>query len=285
MLKLTNITKTYSDGTQALKNITLSLPAGMVGLLGPNGAGKSSLMRTLACLQRPDQGKIIFDDFNSLKEPDRLRSQLGYLPQYFGGYPGMSCAALLEHMGCLKGVARDKLKSQIDELLVLTNLTPVANKKVSTLSGGTRQRFGIAQALLGNPRLIIMDEPTSGLDPAERERLHNLLVSISDERLILLSTHIVEDIENLCRHVAIINQGEILDSGCVQTLIKPLREHIWQTPSLPDKSSEGKILSRSYRFGKPNFRIFCHTQPNPEAVKVEANLQDRYFYELNQSGI
>lgn len=280
MLSISQLSVTYADGTQALRNINLQLPSGMVGLLGPNGAGKSTLMRALACLQPPDTGQIAFAGIDVLQQPQALRQQLGYLPQHFGVYPHMSCYALLLHMAVLKGIHdRAEQKQQIDSLLQLTNLSAVANKSVATFSGGMRQRFGIAQALLGNPRLLIMDEPTAGLDPAERERLHALLVHISRDKLILLSTHIVEDIENLCPFVALINHGQIVESGAVPDLLTPLQGHVWQTPLRPDDSST--LLSASYRFGVPTYRLFSQQQPCAAAVPVAATLQDRYFFELS----
>ena len=282
MLSIKQLSVTYADGTQALQDINLQLPAGMVGLLGPNGAGKSTLMRSLATLQQPDSGQISFDGLDVIAEPDSLRQQLGYLPQYFGVYPHMSCIALLRHMAVLKGIHnKAEQQQQIDSLLELTNLSSVAKKPVASFSGGMRQRFGIAQALLGNPKLLIMDEPTAGLDPAERERLHALLVSISRQKLILLSTHIVEDIENLCPYVALIAQGRIVESGAVQSLIAPLQGRVWQTASAPDNS--GKILSASYRYGLPLYRLLSERQPCADAVAVDATLQDRYFFELNQT--
>ncbi|MGO4891947.1 ABC transporter ATP-binding protein [Flavobacterium sp. W21_SRS_FM6] len=283
MLCIRQLSLSYADGTQALCDINLQLPTGMVGLLGPNGAGKSSLMRTLACLQTPDKGSIHFANIDVLKHPMAVRQQLGYLPQYFGVYTNMSCYALLQHMAILKGINDSThQKQQINALLELTNLSTVAHKHVSTFSGGMRQRFGIAQALLGNPSLLIMDEPTAGLDPAERERLHALLVTISQDKLILLSTHIVEDIENLCPFVALINEGHIVESGAVQSLLAPLQGSVWQSPRRP--SSDRHILSESYRFGLPLYRILAQQQPNAEAMPVEANLQDRYFYELAKKG-
>ena len=224
---------------------------------------------------------MIFDGIDFRKTPEQLRQVLGYLPQYFGVYPHMTCLALLEHMAILKGVDKAKRQQQIPELLALTNLTDVAHKKVVTFSGGMRQRFGIAQALLGDPKIIIMDEPTAGLDPVERERLHNLLVVISKEKLVLLSTHIVEDIENLCHHVALIFKGEVIDSADVKSLISPLEGCIWQTSSEPQLTGEAKVLSKSYRFGQPSLRIYSNTKPSTDAVLVEATLQDRYFFELN----
>ena len=279
MLTIHQLSVTYADGTRALQDINLQLPAGMVGLLGPNGAGKSTLMRTLATLQKPDSGQIQFADLDVLQQPDNLRQQLGYLPQYFGVYPHMSCMALLQHMAVLKGIHnKTEQQQQIDTLLQLTNLSAVAKKQVASFSGGMRQRFGIAQALLGNPRLLIMDEPTAGLDPAERERLHALLVTISQHKLILLSTHIVEDIENLCPFVALINQGQIVQSGPVASLLAPLQGRIWQSPLRPDDSST--LLSESYRFGVPTYRLLSQQQPCAAAVPVAATLQDRYFFEL-----
>ena len=280
MLTIKNINKKYADGTHALKDVSLSLPSGMIGLLGPNGAGKSSLMRTLACLQTPDDGEMIFDGIDLRKKPDELRNILGYLPQYFGVYPHMSCQALLEHMAILKGVDKTVRSEQIASLLELTNLADVAHKKVATFSGGMRQRFGIAQALLGNPKIIIMDEPTAGLDPVERERLHSLLVAISREKLVILSTHIVEDIENLCHHVALLIKGEVIDSADVKTLIAPLDGCIWQTHIEPLLENGAKILSKSYRFGEPSLRIYSKNKPTKDASLVEASLQDRYFFEL-----
>jgi len=280
MLTINNLNNKYADGTHALKNISLHFPTGMIGLLGPNGAGKSSLMRTLACLQTPDNGQMNFDGIDLRKSPDELRKILGYLPQHFGVYPHMSCQALLEHMAILKGVDKAKSVKQIVSLLELTNLTDVAHKKVANFSGGMRQRFGIAQALLGDPKIIIMDEPTSGLDPVERERLHALLVAISKEKLVILSTHIVEDIENLCHHVALLIKGEVIDSADVKTLISPLEGCIWQTHTEPDPESDIQILSKSYRFGEPSLRIYSKIKPTFDASLVEASLQDRYFFEL-----
>jgi ABC-2 type transport system ATP-binding protein len=284
MLTIHQLSVTYADGTRALQNINLQLPAGMVGLLGPNGAGKSTLMRTLASLQKPDGGQIQFADLDVLQQPDSLRRQLGYLPQYFGVYPHMSCYALLQHIAVLKGIHnKAEQQQQIDSLLQLTNLSGVAKKQVATFSGGMRQRFGIAQALLGNPKLLILDEPTAGLDPSERERLHALLVNISHDKLILLSTHIVEDIENLCPFVALINQGQIVQSGAVPSLLAPLQGRIWQSPQQPADSS--KLLSESYRFGIPTYRLLSQQQPCAAAEPVAATLQDRYFFELQNKAI
>lgn len=282
MLSIKQLSVTYADGTKALQDINLQLPAGMVGLLGPNGAGKSTLMRTLATLQQPDSGQIEFDGIDITAQPHNLRQQLGYLPQHFGVYPHMSCIALLQHMAVLKGIHNNaEQQQQIANLLELTNLSEVAKKPVASFSGGMRQRFGIAQALLGNPRLLILDEPTAGLDPAERERLHALLVNISRDKLILLSTHIVEDIENLCPYVALINQGRIVASGAVQSLIAPLQGRVWQSASRP--ADERSILSSSYRYGLPIYRQLSEQPPCADAVAVSATLQDRYFFALQNA--
>ncbi|RYV03979.1 hypothetical protein SOPP22_00755 [Shewanella sp. OPT22] len=283
MLTVKNLNKTYSDGTQALKEVNLELPSGMIGLLGPNGAGKSSLMRTLACLQHADSGSITFNDIDVLNSPNTLRSVLGYLPQYFGVYPHMSCQALLEHIAVLKGLSHAEIKQQTSELLDITNLTQAANKKVSRFSGGMRQRFGIAQALLGKPQLLIMDEPTAGLDPLERERLHDVLVNVSEQKLVLLSTHIVEDIENLCHHAALINKGTITDSHSISQLINPLNDSVWTVPIdsvLPDTSV---VLNKQYHFGQPSLRVFNKTSPCVDAIPVSACLQDRYFLEQSEA--
>ena len=286
MLTLSNVNKTYRDGTQALNNITINFPTGMVGLLGPNGAGKSTLMRTIAGLQSADNGTITFNDIDVLNNPDELRKTLGYLPQEFGVYPNMSCIALLEHMAILKGLTPTQRQQQIPELLELTNLAKSAKKSVANFSGGMKQRFGIAQALLGDPKLIIMDEPTAGLDPMERERLNNVLVNISQDKLILLSTHIVEDVENLCNHVALQFNGEILVNGEIPELLAPLDGCVWEsstsldTQTLNGENASAHILSKSFTYGKPNYRIYSEKQPTADSSLTRATLQDRYFFEL-----
>ena len=277
MLTMNQVSKTYSDGTKALDNISLTLPSGMVGLLGPNGAGKSSLMRTVACLQAPDSGQITFNNTDVQQSPQRLREQLGYLPQSFGVYPHMSCLALLHHIAALKHIPRVQAAQQIEELLTLTNLTEFAKKRVSTFSGGMRQRFGIAQALLGDPKLLIMDEPTAGLDPQERQRLHSVLIRLSQHKLVLLSTHIVEDIEHLCPHAAIMMQGAIVDSGAMPALIAPMLNNVWETPAKP---STGVLLGERYHFGQSVWRVYHHEKPAADARACQATLQDRYFLEL-----
>lgn len=299
MIQISNLIKTYPDGTQALKGINLDLPTGMVGLLGPNGAGKSSLMRTIVGLQQADEGQVRLhlDGSNSsaidiLKEPQGIRQTLGYLPQYFGVYPNMSCLALLQHMAVLKGLSKQQQAEQIPKLLELTNLTAFANKSVSRFSGGMKQRFGIAQALLGNPKVVIMDEPTAGLDPEERERLHDMLISISKDKLILLSTHIVEDVENLCHYTALLFNGEIKAAGSVADLVSTMSGKVWTMAMQDDveelalDSSSGLSvhpLNKSFRFGEPVLRVYADTQPCESATPIQATLQDFYFYTRAQS--
>ena len=284
MLQLRNVTKQYADGTLALNDITLSFQPGMVGLLGPNGAGKSSLMRTIAGLQRPDSGEVFFNHINVLSHPQQLRTQLGYLPQSFGVYPNMSCQALLEHIAVYKGLSKRQRQHQIRDLLAITHLTEHAKRRVSQFSGGMRQRFGIAQALLGDPKLIIMDEPTAGLDPAERQSLNKLLVEISQQRLLLLSTHIVEDIESLCQQVAIIHQGSLVNRGSVTELIQPIDHQVWQSQVLPKGVKPQQILSQTFQHGLPYYRIFSPSCPHPQARQIQASLQDAYFHTINTQG-
>jgi ABC-type multidrug transport system ATPase subunit len=281
---MTNINKTYADGTHALKNVSLELPAGMVGLLGPNGAGKSSLMRTLACLQGVDEGQLSFSGIDISQQPEAIRRQLGYLPQDFGAYPHMSCVALLKHIATLKGLSKKSQQRQIPELLALTNLSNVGRKSVASFSGGMRQRFGIAQALLGDPSLVILDEPTSGLDPRERERLNELLVTLSESRLILLSTHIVEDIEDLCTHVAFLYDGQVAASDSVPNLLAPLKGCVWQTQQPPNSWPNATRLSKRFRHGEAYYRLFSPVPPTDDAQVCSPTLQDRYFLELSKKG-
>jgi ABC-2 type transport system ATP-binding protein len=282
MLQIQHLTKTYADGTAALRGLNLSAGRGIFGLLGPNGAGKSSLLRTIATLQQPDSGSIRFADVDVLKDPHQLRRQLGYLPQEFGVYPYMSCRALLEHMAVLKGlIDKPSRQQQIEALLAQTNLTAVADKAVAHFSGGMRQRFGIAQALLGDPKLLILDEPSAGLDPEERQQLHNLLAEISRDRLVLLSSHIVDDIEQLCRQVAIMLRGQIVLQGDTTALVAPLQDQIWvyqgELAGLPPQT---QLLQRSYLRGVPQQRFYAPYCPGEGFSAVTASLQDRYFLTL-----
>lgn len=282
MLSLKNINKTYADGTHALKQVSMDLGTGMVGLLGPNGAGKSSLMRTIATIQNVDSGSFHFGDINVLDSPKLLREQLGYLPQHFGVYPRVSCRDLLEHLAILKGLTnKAERHKQIDELLHLTNLSDVANKSVIDFSGGMLQRFGVAQALLGDPKVLILDEPTSGLDPAERLRLHKILHEVAKTRVLLLSTHIVEDIEHLCANTYILISGSIVASGPTTSLYQPLTGKIWQGridgSELPDTAY---VLSESLQFGVPICRVYSDMPLHPAMEQVTPCLQDRYFMHL-----
>lgn len=290
MLTMTGISKTYADGTAALRNLNLHADKGMLGLLGPNGAGKSSLLRTMATLQKSDQGGFRWGDVDGFAQPLLIRRQLGYLPQSFGVYPHMSCLALLDHIAVLKGVlGKAQRRAQIEALLDLTNLSAFAHKAVAHFSGGMRQRFGIAQALLGEPSLIILDEPTAGLDPEERHRLHHLLVKISQTRLVLLSTHIVEDIEQLCQQVAILLAGKIVVQADTDTLVAPLNGKVWQDDlGASELPPDALVLSSVYVRGQAVRRIYLPQGVDGGAVHlraVAATLQDRYFYELQQERV
>ncbi len=287
MLSMREISKTYADGTMALRSLNLSAEQGMLGLLGPNGAGKSSLLRTIATLQSADGGSFQFGAVDGFAQPLQIRRQLGYLPQSFGVYPHMSCFALLDHLAVLKGVMNKQARrEQIAALLELTNLSAVAHKAVAHFSGGMRQRFGIAQALLGDPALIILDEPTAGLDPEERQRLHQLLVEMSRTRLVLLSTHIVEDIEQLCQQVAILLAGEIVVQADTECLVLPLCGKVWQDQQCHDNlPPQALVLSASYVRGQAVRRVYLPDTVDGNALgllPVTATLQDRYFFELQQ---
>ncbi|MEP1445230.1 MAG: ATP-binding cassette domain-containing protein [Paraglaciecola sp.] len=283
MLKLESISKTYADGTQALKNVSMEIGTGMVGLLGPNGAGKSSLMRTIATLQTADSGTVLLDGENVGETPNLLRRQLGYLPQHFGVYPHISCRGLLEYLAIMKGLNdRGKREQQIEQLLSLTNLSSMAHRQVRYFSGGMLQRFGVAQALLGDPKVLVLDEPTSGLDPAERLRLHNVLHDVAKTRLLLLSTHIVEDIEHLCSKTYILLSGEIVASGVTSSLFESLEGKIWQgVMASSEVPLDAKVLSQNLHYGEPVCRVYAEAQPNSNMKPVKPCLQDRYFLHLN----
>jgi len=286
MLSIKDLSHIYENGVKALNNVNLTIPKGMFGLLGPNGAGKSSLMRTLATLQLPTSGTIVFDDENVLNEPSNLRRKLGYLPQDFGVYPRGSAYELLDHLAVLKGITNRKdRKKSVEALLVKTNLFDVRKKNVSTFSGGMRQRFGIAQALLGQPQLIIVDEPTAGLDPEERNRFHNLLAEISEDIVVILSTHIVDDVADLCPNMAVLANGKIVKQGTPAKLINQLKGQIWRKTI--DKSElsfyqqKYKVISNHLCAGKVMIRVELATQPEG-FQEVPANLEDVYFLAINQ---
>lgn len=267
---------------KALNNLNLDIRNGMFGLLGPNGAGKSSMMRILATLQKPTSGNIFFNDINLIESPELIRRGLGYLPQDFGVYPRGSAMELLGHLAVLKGVVEPReRKRMVEGLLVETNLYDDRKKRVSTFSGGMRQRFGIAQALLGKPKLVIVDEPTAGLDPEERNRFHNLLAEISEDVVVILSTHIVEDISQLCSKMAILSNGQVISSGAPSNLISHFHEKIWfkniEKHELSKFKATYQVVSANRFEGKLQVRIFSESVPGDDFQLVGANLEDIYF--------
>jgi ABC-2 type transport system ATP-binding protein len=281
-LHIRNISKTYANGVQALKDLTLTIPLGMYGLLGPNGAGKSTLMRTIATLQEPDNGSIHLGDIDVLRHKEKVREILGYLPQEFGVYPKVSAERLLDHFAVLKGITdRRKRKEIVEALLHQTNLYEVRKKKLGGYSGGMRQRFGVAVALLGAPRLIIVDEPTAGLDPAERVRFLNLLSELGESAVVILSTHIVEDVSELCSRMAIINRGEILQEAEPLRAIAALQGWIWQRvidkSKLAEVERELRVISTKLLAGRTVVRVYSKTSPGAEFEPVQADLEDVYF--------
>ena len=282
MLTITNLSKTYPNGVRALKGVSLSIERGLFGLLGPNGAGKSTLMRTLATLQEPDTGEILFDGLDVVRDPQAHRRHLGYLPQDFGVYPGVSARDLLEHLAVLKGVAdRKARREQVEALLEQTNLWAHRKKAVSGFSGGMRQRFGIAQALLGAPKLIIVDEPTAGLDPEERNRFHNLLSEVSENVVVILSTHIVEDVRQLCPRMAILAEGRVLRSGAPRTLIAELEGRVWrktvEKPAVEAYRASLQVISTQLYEGRTLVHVLHEERPESGFEAVEPNLEDVYF--------
>ena len=288
MLTIKALNKTYANGVQALKDVHLQIPTGLYGLLGPNGAGKSSLMRTIATLQEPDSGSIHFDDIDVLQDKEALRRQLGYLPQDFGVYPKVSAEDLLNHFAVLKGLTqRAERKEMVEGLLQQTNLWEARKRKLGTFSGGMRQRFGIAQALLGAPRLVIVDEPTAGLDPDERNRFLNLLAEIGEQVVVMLSTHIVEDVTDLCPRMAMIVKGEVLLQGEPQAAIELLRDKVWRKriskSALPEYQQRFNVLSSRLVAGQPQINVHCESQPDEGFVQVEPDLEDVYFLKIRAS--
>lgn len=287
MLDLSGVSHTYPNGTRALDDVTLSIPKGMFGLLGPNGAGKSTLMRTIATLQAPTAGSIRFGDIDVLAEPDRLRRKLGYLPQDFGVYPRISAYQMLDHMAVLKGIADAKdRKLVVEHLLEQTNLWAVRSKAIAGFSGGMRQRFGIAQALIGNPELIIVDEPTAGLDPEERNRFLNLLAGIGENVVVILSTHIVDDVADLCPRMAVLAGGRLQLEGVPRDLIRSTRGQVWQRTiphqQLPAMQEQHQVISHRFFAGEIVVHVLSDTQPEGFAP-VEGGLEDVYFATLAQT--
>ncbi len=288
MLSIKKLNHTYANNVKALNEINLTINKGMFGLLGPNGAGKSSLMRILATLQRPTAGKVLFNHTNLLENPEKVRQVLGYLPQDFGVYPRGSALELLDHLAILKGVIEPKArKRMVEALLVETNLFKDRKRRVSSYSGGMKQRFGIAQALLGQPKLIIVDEPTAGLDPEERNRFHNLLAEISEDVIVILSTHIVEDVSQLCSKMAIMSNGHVVSKGSPSNLISNFHGRIWtkniEQRELALNRSSYNVVS-AHRFeGKLQIRICSDTDPGNGFQLVDANLEDVYFASTQDS--
>jgi len=286
-LKIENLSKTYANGVQALKDVSLTIPAGMFGLLGPNGAGKSTLMRTLATLQEADSGTATLGDIDVLKHKDRLRQILGYLPQEFGLYPKVSAEEMLNHLAALKGIANAaQRKALVADLLRQTNLYQFRAKALGTFSGGMKQRFGIAQALIGNPKLIIVDEPTAGLDPEERVRFHNLLSQIGENIVVILSTHIVADVSELCQMMAIINDGTLLLMGEPARVTAALSGKIWKKTvdkqQVEDHQRNFQVISTRLFAGKILLRIYSVERPDAQCQPAEPDLEDVYFWTLKR---
>jgi ABC-type multidrug transport system ATPase subunit len=286
-LKIDNISKTYANGVKALVNVSLTIPTGMYGLLGPNGAGKSTLMRTIATLQEPNSGSITLGELNVLKDKDKVRQMLGYLPQEFGVYPKTSAFDLLNYLALLKGIHDPaNRKDIVSAILQKVNLYELRNKAVSGFSGGMRQRFGIAQCLLGNPRLIIVDEPTAGLDPGERNRFYNLLSEIGEQVIVILSTHIVQDVRELCANMAIINNGRVLFAGTPDDGLDLIRDKVWarqvDKADLESYKQRYKVLSNKLVGGRPLIHIYSDEAPDASFRPAENTLEDVFFAKINE---
>jgi len=284
-LRIKNLSKTYKNGVKALDNVSLTIPAGMYGLLGPNGAGKSSLMRTLATLQEPDSGSATLGDIDVLKQKDAVRKRLGYLPQEFGVYPHTSAQDMLSYIGLLKGVTKAKERRDLVAwMLKRVNLYDDRKKALSGFSGGMRQRFGIAQALIGNPQLLIVDEPTAGLDPGERNRFYNLLAEIGEQVIVILSTHIVEDVTDLCTSTAIINKGRVLYQGHPQDAIAQLNGRIWQISiakaELASYEERYQVVSSKLVGGRPLLHVYSASPLREGFAPSAPNLEDAFFTKI-----
>ena len=285
-LTIQNISKTYPNGVEALKNVSLKIGNGMFGLLGPNGAGKSTLMRTIAALQDSDEGTITVGDIDVSKDKQSLREILGYLPQEFGVYPKISANDLLDHLAVMKGITDSKQrKAVVESLLHQTNLWEAKDQKLGTYSGGMKHRFGIAQALIGDPKLIIVDEPTAGLDPMERNRFHNLLSEIGENVIVILSTHIVDDVSDLCNNMAIILNGEVHLVGEPIQLIKTLDQKVWkgliEKSELVEIEKENDVISSRLYLGKVQVRIFSESPMQNGFESVNPEIEDLYFATIN----
>jgi ABC-2 type transport system ATP-binding protein len=287
-LIIQDLNKTYSNGVQALKGVNLTINQGMFGLLGPNGAGKSSLMRTIATLQEADSGSIQLGDIDVLKQKEEVRKTLGYLPQEFGVYPKVDALTLLDHLAVLKGlVNKSERKQVVEALLQKTNLWAARTKNLGGYSGGMKQRFGIAQALLANPKLIIVDEPTAGLDPAERNRFLNLLSELGENTIVILSTHIVEDVKELCTDMAIINKGQVLYKGGPLDAIAEVQGRVWSKRiakvELDEYRKNFNIISERLIAGRPEITVLSEVQPDASFTQQTADLEDVYFSQIFNS--
>lgn len=287
MLEIRQLARTYDNGVAALQGVTLSIPRGLFGLLGPNGAGKSTLMRTLATLQLPDAGTVTFDGRDIFADPIAHRRRLGYLPQDFGVHPGVSALVLLDHLAVLKGIGPSAARrAEVEAQLVRTNLWSHRHRAVSSFSGGMRQRFGIAQALLGAPALLIVDEPTAGLDPEERDRFHALLGEVGEDVVVLLSTHIVEDVRQLCPRLAVLDAGRVVGEGTPAALIAELVGRVWSAPAtrddVRDLASTTTVLSSQWQAGRRHVRVLADAPPTPAFAAAEPELADAYFAALDR---
>uniref|UniRef100_UPI0040489001 ABC transporter ATP-binding protein n=1 Tax=Roseivirga sp. TaxID=1964215 RepID=UPI0040489001 len=287
-LKISNLSKTYPNGVKALDDVSLEINNGMFGLLGPNGAGKSSLMRTLASLQEADSGSAFLNDLDILNNPKELRRTLGYLPQEFGVYPRITASQLLDHMAILKGVTNTKERKELVKyLLNKVNLYKQRDKSVKSFSGGMKQRVGIAQALIGDPQLIIVDEPTAGLDPGERNRFHNLLAEVGEEVIVILSTHIVDDVQELCTDMAIMNLGRIVYNGSPLTVLDDLAGMVWQRQiekgELQEYEANFRVISNKMVAGKPQIHVLSESNPGEGFLSVQPNLEDVFFAKIGVS--
>lgn len=279
-LIIRNLSKTYSNGVKALDDVSLTIPRGMFGLLGPNGAGKSTLMRSIATLQEADNGRIELGELDVLQNPMEVRKQLGYLPQEFGVYPKISAYDMLDHIAILKGIRQDR-KAMVEELLQRVNLWDVRKKALGGFSGGMKQRFGIAQALIGDPQLIIVDEPTAGLDPGERNRFYNLLSEIGEQVIVILSTHIVEDVQELCSQMAIIDRGRVLFAGSPAEALAGVHQRIWTSAvpknRLQEVAHQWPVISTRMVAGQPVVHVFSDQHPGDGFKSAEADLEDVFF--------
>lgn len=286
-LTIRNLNKTYPNGVRALHDVSLDIPTGMYGLLGPNGAGKSTLMRTIATLQDADSGAATLGDIDVLKDKDAVRRTLGYLPQEFGVYPRISAFEMLDHLAVLKGIPGNRRKEVVNALLQRVNLWEHRKKSVSSYSGGMRQRFGIAQALLGDPKLIIVDEPTAGLDPGERNRFYNLLSEIGENVIVILSTHIVEDVKELCSNMAIINLGRVLYAGSPDAALHALEGKVWEKAinksEIEDYQQRYQVISSKLVGGRPIIHVLSDSNPGDGFSATEADLEDVFFSKIAEN--